>query len=244
MSRKIITLLTIIPVIIALAACSSLSLPGTQSSSNTAQGNQTPGAPNAQFPAQTVEDKLAVGTLKLEGTDKAISADQAKALLPLWKGVKSLAASSTASTEELNSLYKQIEEAMSTEQVQAIKDMSLTQDDFQALMKQYNITMPQRPQGTPGAQAGNQSGSNASGGATGSGGGAGVAGGAGGGPADFGGGMPPDMAGGAQGGSGQASAQRTPGARPAGGRPGGGMGTLFVDPLISLLQTRSGASGS
>jgi hypothetical protein len=233
-------------VIIVLAACSSLSLPGAQSSSS--QGSQTqgtPGTPNAQFPAQTVEDKLAVGTLKLKGTDNAITADQAKALLPLWKGVKSLAASSTTSTEELNSLYKQIEEAMTADQVQAIKDMSLTQDDFQALMKQYNITMPQRAQGTPGAQAGNQSGNSASGGATGSG-GAGIAGGPGGGPGDMGGGMPPDMAGGApQGSNGQASAQRTPGARPAGGgRPGGGMSTLFVDPLITLLQTRSGASGS
>src|SRR5512138_3371913 len=100
MSRKIIYLLTVFPVIIILAACSSLKLPGTQSSSNTAQANQTPGA---QFPAQTVEDKLAVGSLKLEGSDNAITAEQAKALLPLWKGVKSLAASGTASTEELNS---------------------------------------------------------------------------------------------------------------------------------------------
>ena len=47
------------------ATRSSLKLPGTQSSSNTAQGSQTPGA---QFPAQTVEDKLAVGSLKLEGS--------------------------------------------------------------------------------------------------------------------------------------------------------------------------------
>ncbi len=151
MVRKSIYLLIIVPVLAALAACSSLNLPGTTSATGQNQAQAASGSTNA--PANTanqpVESKLAVGTLKLEGTGNAVTAEQARTLLPLWKAVKSMSTSSTASPSEMTALYQQIQDAMTAQQVQAIKDMTLDQAATQDLMKQYNVQMPQMP--TPNA---------------------------------------------------------------------------------------------
>ncbi len=228
-----------------LVACSGVQLPGTtaSSTSQTGQASQT-GQPNGgpNFANMSLEEKLSIGTLKLEGTDKAIKADEAKTLLPLWKAVKTESSSTTASSAEVSALYKQIEEAMTADQLKAIKDLTLSGTDMQALMTQYNIQAPQGgPNGgtrpTQSAQSGNSSSSSSS---------ANAAGGPGGDPGgmppdgDPGGGMPGDMGGGQTGA--QASAQGTPqaGQRPAGG-PGrsGGMSMMFVDPVIQLLEQRA-----
>ncbi len=235
----------LLPLILILAACSSAQQPATTASSGasassgsgtTAQQNQAPQS-QGQPPSmanQPVEQKLALGTLKLEGTGSAITAAQAKTLLPLWKAVKSLSSSSNTSAAEMSAVYKQIQDAMTAEQVQAIKDLNLSQTDLQTLMQQYGVQMPQMPNGTPVARS--QSGSSSSGGT-----GGGQVGdpGAGGPPMD--GGMPPD--GGGFGG-GQPNAQGTPRAQ---GTPGagrgfrGGMNTMFIDPLIKILEQRAGA---
>ncbi len=236
------TLYLTLPLILILAACASLKLPGTSASSSTSgqQSQNQPGQPfnMANMP---VEQKLAMGTLKLEGTDKAITADQAKTLLPLWKAVKTLNNSSNTSAQEIDALYKQIEESMTADQVQSIKDMQLTPQDTQALMTKYNIQAPQ-PQGnfptlSPQMQSTMQARrSSGNGGAQ--------AGGPGGFPPDVDmGGMPPD-AGGFPGGASRTNAQGTPGAQ---GTPRAnrgfrvGMNTMFIDPLIKILQERTGA---
>lgn len=48
--------------------------------------------------------KLALGTLKLEGTSQAVTAAQAAELLTLWEGYKSLSNSNTSSQVELDAL--------------------------------------------------------------------------------------------------------------------------------------------
>ncbi len=249
------TLFFILPLILMMAACSSLKLPGTSANASAAsQQTRTQNRQGQSFNManQPVEQKLALGTLKLEGTDKAVTADEAQTLLPLWKAMKTLSSSSNTSTEEMNALYKQIEEAMTADQVQAIKDLSLNQTDLQALMHKYGIQASQprgnfptlsplmqatmqarRSSGNGGAQAGGQGfGGRGSGGGFPGGGNMGGAGGNGG---YFQGG-------------GQGNAQRTPRSRGT-GTPGawqgnrgfrGGMNTLFVDPLIKLLQERAG----
>jgi hypothetical protein len=222
-------LFLIIPLLLGLTACGSIQLPGTQSSSASTK-NQQRATPD--FSKQPIEQKLAIGTLKLEGTDKAVTAGQAKDLLPLWKAVKSLSSSSNASVEEMNGLYQQIQEAMTAEQIQAIKDMTLKPEDFQAMMKQFNVQAPQgmqRPQGTPDPNrsgTGQQQGGDFPGGG-------------------MPGGVPPDGGGfpgggtGAQSNTGQSAVQRTP--RAGGGGFQGGMNNLFVQPVITLLQQRSGS---
>ena len=65
----------------------------------------------------TLPEKLAIGTLKLEGTDLAVDSGEAPKLLPLWKAVRALNTSQTISNKEMDSLYGQIEGVMTAEQV-------------------------------------------------------------------------------------------------------------------------------
>ena len=249
--KQLVFALLAVVVILTLAACSALNLLGAGSSAGqSAAANpdgsaaQSPGRQNQppDMANQPIEQKLAIGTLKLEGTDQAITAEQAKALLPLWKAVKSMSSDSSASIEEINALYEQIQESMTPEQVQAIQDLKLTGEDMQTLMQQYNVQMPQ---GGPGnlseeeratrvaefrAQGGGQGGGQG-----------GFAGGRQGGPPDGEMGvLPPDMAGAAAGE--QPNAQGSMQSTPRAGRRGfgGGMNTIFVDPLIKVLEQRAG----
>ena len=85
-----VSLLTIFTLL--LAGCSSVSA-ATVSVSNSLSG----------------ATKLALGTLKLEGTSQAVTAAQASELLTLWQGYKSLDNSDTSSQVELDALVKQIQ---------------------------------------------------------------------------------------------------------------------------------------
>ena len=82
--------------------------------------------------------ELALGSLKLDETDYAIDAEQAAELLPMWQVYKELINSDTAAQEEIDALISQIQEAMSTEQLQAISDMELTEEDISAVMQGVN----------------------------------------------------------------------------------------------------------
>ena len=53
--------------------------------------------------------EMVVGTFKLEGTDNAVTADQAAKLLPLWQVYKDLSASTSAAQEEVDALAEQIQ---------------------------------------------------------------------------------------------------------------------------------------
>lgn len=73
--------------------------------------------------------RLALGTLKLEGTGNAVRAEQAAELLPLW----TLLQSGTLQGEAENAaIVKQIEAKMDAEQLAAIDGMSLTLEDTRA----------------------------------------------------------------------------------------------------------------
>jgi len=80
------------------------------------------------------EAELVVGTFKLEGTDLAVTAEQAKQMLPLWQTLQTLTSSSTAATEEINALVDQIKNSMTTQQMEKITSMKLTQQDMMTAM--------------------------------------------------------------------------------------------------------------
>ncbi len=65
--------------------------------------------------------------MKLDGSQNAVDSQTAAQLLPLWKAVRSLSASDGAAAEEIQAVYRQIEESMSAEQIQAIAAMQLDQ---------------------------------------------------------------------------------------------------------------------
>jgi len=161
MKKLFIPALTVLAVL--LTACGS-------SATNTPMN-----ATNGEIPTAT---QLVLGSLRLEETEYAITAEQATELLPMWQVYAELLSSDTAAQEEIDALTEQIQESMTSEQMQAITDMQLTQQDMFTAMQGANTFTST-----------SQSSNNVS---VPSGGGGGMPAG---GPPDGGGGAPPDMGG-------------------------------------------------
>jgi hypothetical protein len=190
--------------------------------------------------AVSVEMQLLLGAFKLDGTENAVTKEQANILLPLWTDFKTLSQSmmpaqgsqgdpgqgqtnatpqpQTVDTEtqaKVEALGKQIQAAMTPEQIQAISAMKITQETAMTIMQEQGITM-----GGPQAN-GSGNGNQPSLGTPPAG-------------APGGGGQPP--ADGQQPGGGQMSTPQADGVR-------GGAGLLpteLVDVLIKLLQSKAG----
>lgn len=239
--KSIIIPLTLLLAIILSACATSQATPQLIIDNNTnttpvpAQGNgapasgQTGGSGGGQNGNLTF--RLAYGTLKLEGTSNAVTAAEAKTLLPLWQKVSDLSSNGTPTPQDIQTVYTQIESSMTPAQISAITQMTMTQQDFTSLMQTLGITV------TPGP----------------GGGGFGFGGGG------TNGTLTPDQqstrtarqtqfagSGGNGGGGSRFSGTRTPGAGGFSGRGGGfggggGMNMMFIQPLIKLLTTRAGS---
>lgn len=206
----------------------TLILTACDASSNTPQAG--PANQDQTLPPAT---QLIVGTFKLDGTAQAVTAEQAKELLPLWQVYQDLSTSDTAAQEEKDGLVEQIQETMTAEQTQAITDMNLTQRDIFTLMQEKGLGggSGQRNNSNGGTSTGN--GNNfpgAGGGFT---------------PPDGGmpgGGFPSD--GGFPGGNqsrnnGSSSSQN--GTDTTTARPQMNAGTVLLEPLIELLKQKAGS---
>lgn len=123
MKRIALTLLMVLA--IALTAC------GTSST-------QTPASTSTGSNVNTLSE-IAVGTLELDGTAQDVTADQAKELLVMWQVYQDISQSSTAAQEEVSALADQIQETMTTDQMQAITAMNLTQQDVFAAMQSADV---------------------------------------------------------------------------------------------------------
>ncbi|MCR4406995.1 MAG: hypothetical protein NUW24_08740 [Anaerolineae bacterium] len=136
----------------ALAGCSR----GQATPANTSSSQSyTSAYLNTSYPnALDVSSQLALGTIQLEGTENAVTPEQAKTLLPLWQALQG----GVTAQAEINAVLKQIEKTMTQEQLQAIAAMQLTQEDLQAWMQKQGLQMPGGPgwaggPPTPGAMA-------------------------------------------------------------------------------------------
>jgi hypothetical protein len=241
MSKKILYALIVLPVIVILAACASLKIPGISSAQGASSNpSNQQGGPNSDPSKMPVEQKLGIGILKLEGTAQAVTAQQAKDLLPLWKAVKTMATNTNTSPDEITALYKQIQGVLTPDQVQAIQKMTWTQEDLRATMQQYGVQFAQGFGGNgtpdPSVRATRAAQFQAQGNGTGN--GRGGNGGLNGGGFNGapGGGF------GAAGGQGGTNARRTPvpGQVRRGGF-GGGFNNIFADAVIKLLTQKSGS---
>jgi hypothetical protein len=180
--------------------------------------------------ALPLEMQLAIGTLQLENTNLALTADQAQTLLPYWRVLQSLTQSDNTAEAELNAVIKQIQKGMSGEQIAAIGAMELTEDKLQAMIDEGSISFG-FGRGQSGSEAGSYDGFRPGGGP-----GGGFPGGPpGGGP---GGGLPDGF-------SGDPGAFAT---RQAEMTAGGGDATaammerLSSNMVIRLLETKTGAA--
>jgi hypothetical protein len=145
MNKKLF-LLTMGVAILLLAACSA------NSGNNSSAGNNVSDSSGSSASLSQV-NQLLVGSLKLEDTDQAITADQAATLLPLWQAYRSLSSSQTSAEAEVDALLKQIESSMTSDQMKAIQAMDLTNDDLLSLMQALGPSMQRNTpdlQATPG----------------------------------------------------------------------------------------------
>jgi hypothetical protein len=119
---------------VALTACAS-----TNSRGNGFTGNGSTGDGNS-FRASsartlTPEAKLALGTIKLEGTQQAVDANTAGKLLPLWQLMVQLQSSSSTAPQEVTAVTDAIKAAMTPQQVTTIEGMSVTTADIFSLLQ-------------------------------------------------------------------------------------------------------------
>jgi hypothetical protein len=82
--------------------------------------------------ALDVSNQLALGTLRLEETEHAVTPEQAKTLLPLWQALQG----GVTAEDEISAVLKGIEGAMTAEQLASIAAMQLTEEDMQAWMEE------------------------------------------------------------------------------------------------------------
>jgi hypothetical protein len=254
---KLIAVLVGMAMLISACGSGSNSAAATQTASA-----QTTTGMNADTPLSA---RLAIGTLELEDTELAVTAEQAKTLLPLWKAVRSMSSSDTATQAEIQAIYDQIQEAMTAEQIAAIEAVNMTPEEMTALMTKLgiepgqfgggnmaNLTEDQRatqiaqfqaqggviPGGADGPTFNFSGGERPSGGSGGNSGSSFTRPGGGGGAVGGGGGMP-------SGGmvfSGDVPADGVMEITPGAGvtrRFNGGMNQMFIEPLIKLLEERS-----
>jgi hypothetical protein len=106
-----------------------------------------PGGPDGPGGSLRGATGLALGTLKLEGTEHAVTAAQAAELLPLWKMIQG---GSLQSQAETDAVLKQIERQIDPAQLTAIEEMGLTFEDIRAWMEETGIEMPTPPAGPGG----------------------------------------------------------------------------------------------
>jgi hypothetical protein len=100
--------------------------------------------------ALPASSQLVLGIFELQGTDNTITPEQAKALLPLWQALQGDALQGDAET---NAVLKQIEGALTSEQLEAIIAMQLTREDLGAWMQEQGVNLGPPP-GAQGGQGG------------------------------------------------------------------------------------------
>lgn len=91
--------------------------------------------------------QLVVGTLMLEETDLALDTEMATTLIPYWKLYISLTESDSTAPEEFNALINDIEGLMTTDQINYIVGLELTQESMFTIIDELGVTEEMRSEG-------------------------------------------------------------------------------------------------
>lgn len=91
--------------------------------------------------ALSVGAQLAAGTLLLDSGDLAIDETQAPDLLPLWQAARGLVTSDTAAPQEIEALYNQIQDSMTSAQIAAIAEMKLTNEGLTSMIENGELSL-------------------------------------------------------------------------------------------------------
>ncbi len=141
MKKTILPITILLTLAFILTACGS----STGGSNNNQSNNQGGQGQNATGQGQgnnrpiSPQMQLAVGIFKLEGTPRAVNAQEAAQLIPLWQLFGQLQTSSTSAPEEITAAFNQIKSTLTPDQVNAINAMNLTNQSAFAFMQQQGI---------------------------------------------------------------------------------------------------------
>lgn len=128
---------------IFIASCS-----GTAATAPTGDTYVSPNLPTDYEGALAIRNQLALGTIELNQTDSPIPAEQAQQLVLLWQALRSTQQAGGRAQAEVNAMLRQIESAMTAEQLHFIASLQLTQTDMQTWATANGISMENG--GTPG----------------------------------------------------------------------------------------------
>ncbi|QRN82605.1 hypothetical protein JR338_09255 [Chloroflexota bacterium] len=136
MKRKSLISVVGILLIMFLVACSGNS---QEEASTEADGDGEPQSVVSNKPNDELMDvsQLIVGTLMLAETDYPITPEQAETLLPLWQIYQTMVDEDTTASQELDAVIKQIQRALSDEQLTEISSIEF--DDPVEMMELLGI---------------------------------------------------------------------------------------------------------
>lgn len=155
MKKLIFILMTIMVFSAMLTACGGETAPAAVEAAGAAASQLDEVNPTAVIAAVTGSDaalsteysdalpldmQLAFGTMQLEDTNLAITAEQATAILPYWRVLQSLKQTGNAANAEINAVVKQIQDGMTGEQITAIVAMELTEETLQTMLEEGSLS--------------------------------------------------------------------------------------------------------
>lgn len=151
--KSLKTLVLLLGLLTLLSACGATqsAAPAPAAAAAAPVAGTTPSASGALLvedydDALSTRNQLAYGTLRLEGSKDAATAEQATRLLPLWQALKTLLASSTTAVEESTAVQNQILAAMAADQVSTIAGMRLTNAMLQAYYVEIGVAAATTPE--------------------------------------------------------------------------------------------------
>lgn len=145
-TKKILIMIAFGAMLITLVSC------GTGTSSESTAGNSA-GDAGDQWADVELNDAtiLAIGTIGLDGTENAVTVDQASTLITLWEAYTSLAYDDATAQAELDAVINAITAAMTDEQLADIDAMHISADSIPAILETaMGDRMQPRITGTPG----------------------------------------------------------------------------------------------
>lgn len=114
------------------------------------EGVDTSGADNPADPDQvqsqeqkqemvqlSTQVRLILGSIALAESDLKLTQEQATALIPLWKVMKTLLSSDTAAGAEIEALLNQIQSVLTPEQLEWVNNFSITREAYQEILTKY-----------------------------------------------------------------------------------------------------------
>ncbi|PKO06441.1 MAG: hypothetical protein CVU41_06885 [Chloroflexi bacterium HGW-Chloroflexi-3] len=131
---------SVVPVQNQEAAMNEVEMEGadTSGAENPADPDQVQSQDQTQEMVQlSTQVRLILGSMALDDNDLKLTQEQATALIPLWKVMKTLLSSDTAAGEEIEALLNQIQTVLTPEQLEWINNYNLSKDAYQEILTKY-----------------------------------------------------------------------------------------------------------